>query len=69
MWEFMSKYADSFWTTGEYAWEVFSVIIAWAVTLGFALGAIHVLTGIGKGLKKEIEIICRKRIRERKNEL
>lgn len=37
MWEFMCKYAENFWAGTEYAWEVFEVIMAWAVTLGFAM--------------------------------
>ena len=37
MWEFMCNYANNFWAGTEYAWEVFEVIMAWALTLGLAI--------------------------------
>ena len=36
IWEFMRNYAESFWQSGEYAFNIFSVIMAWAITIGFA---------------------------------
>ena len=60
MWEFMSNYSDSFWKMGEYAWEVFAVIMAWAITLGAAFLVFCIIATIG-------EIIA-DRIRENREE-
>lgn len=59
MWEFMSNYSDSFWKTGEYAWEVFEVIMAWAVTLGFTKFIIEIIAAVGKIIADEIKKLKR----------
>lgn len=61
MWEFMSKYAESFWQAGEYAEEVFMVIMAWIITAGLAgivLGLMHL---IAMKIKWIIEDIAKER--------
>lgn len=34
MWEFMTEVANSFWATGDMAWEIFSTLMAWAMIIG-----------------------------------
>jgi len=55
MWEFMKAYSDSFWKAGEYAWEVFQVIMAWAITLGFAYIVFVTIQIVAGYIKEEIE--------------
>lgn len=54
MWEFMSKYAESFWQVGEYAFEVFTVIMAWAITLGSAYFVFCLIATIGEMIRDNI---------------
>lgn len=54
MWEFMSNYSDSFWKMGEYAWEVFAVIMAWAITLGAAFLVFCIIAAIGEMIADRI---------------
>lgn len=55
MWEFMTKYAESFWITGEYAFEVFSVIIAWAITFGIVYFVICVFIAAAQMISHNIK--------------
>lgn len=54
MWDFMSKYADSFWQTGEYAFQVFSVVLAWGLTLGLTYFAFCILVAVGEMIRDSI---------------
>lgn len=54
MWEFMVKYANSFWKAGDYAFEVFAVIMAWALTLGAAYALYCIMAAIGEMLRDRI---------------
>ena len=54
MWEFMSKYADSFWQTGEYAYQVFRVVLAWGLTLGLTCIAFYILVAVGEMIRDSI---------------
>ena len=54
MWEFMSKYAENFWQAGEYAFEVFTVIMAWAITLGAAYFVFIIFAAIGEMIADRI---------------
>lgn len=54
MWEFMSKYAEIFWQAGEYVFEVFTVIMPWAITLGAAFFLFCSFATIGKMIADRI---------------
>ena len=54
MWEFMSKYAEEFWQASEYAFEVFTVIMAWAITLGAAYFVFCIFVAIGEMIRDNI---------------
>lgn len=54
MWEFMSKYAENFWQAGEYAFEVFKVIMAWAITLGAAYFVFYIFAAIREVIRDNI---------------
>ena len=59
MWEFMSNYSDSFWKAGEYACEVFTVIMAWGLTLGLAILIIKIIAAVGELIADEIKELKR----------
>lgn len=60
MWEFMSKYAESFWAAGDSAWHVLSVCTAWAITLGFAYFTIIFIAALGEMVVDKIKEIRNK---------
>lgn len=55
MWEFMVEYANDFWKAGEYSWEVFTVVMAWSITLGIAITIIKIIWAIGSLIAYEIK--------------
>lgn len=55
MWEFIEQYAESFWVAGDFAWHVFEIITAWALTIGFALFIIMIISGVGELIKEAIK--------------
>lgn len=59
MWEFMSNYSDFFWKAGEEAWEVFTVIMAWGLTLGLAILIIKIIAAVGELIADEIKELKR----------
>lgn len=54
MWEFMTKYAESFWDAGEYAGEIFRVLMAWGITLASIITIITIIIAIGQVLKYKL---------------
>lgn len=55
MWEFMVKYAKDFWEAGEYSFEVFTVLLAWGITLAMVSFAIGIIYTIGMTVIHEIK--------------
>ena len=55
MWEFMTNYADSFWKAGEHAFEVFSVIMAWTITIGLAYFVLITIIALGQMARDAIK--------------
>ena len=54
MMEFLKNYANSFWKFEKYAAEVLSIVTAWAITLGLALGIIVVIWALGACIAERI---------------
>lgn len=55
MWEFMVEYANDFWAAGEKSFEIFCVIMAWAITAGVAIATIKIIFFIGECVIGAIE--------------